>query len=94
MFGIGKVGTSFAGPGGIITGPGAPTVLAETSMVSTGGDLIKTHGENKHAAATVLLPTCSKTVFAMGRPVTMDKQSTGSCFHPVTLGAITVKVGL
>ena len=93
MFGIGKVGTSLVGPGAI-TGPGAPTVFAEASIVSTANDTIATHGENKHAAATVLLPTCSKTVFAMSKPVTMNQQSTGSCLHPVTLGAITVKVGL
>tara|TARA_B100000900_G_C20502512_1_gene684388 strand:- start:338 stop:622 length:285 start_codon:yes stop_codon:yes gene_type:complete len=94
MFGIGKVGGSQCGPGGVIFGPGAPLVLAEGMPVSVAGDGVTPHGENMHAKPTILPPTCSKTVFAMGKPVAMETQTTATCFHPLTLGGITVKVGL
>lgn len=94
MFGIGKVGMSMCGPGGIVIGPGAPMVLAEGLPVSVANDNITPHGENLHAKPTVLLPTCSKTVFAMGKPVAMQTQTTATCFHPMTIGAVTVKVGI
>jgi uncharacterized Zn-binding protein involved in type VI secretion len=94
MFGIGKVGMSMCGPGGIVTGPGAPMVLAEGMPVSVAADGVKPHGENMHAKPTILPPTCSKTVFAMGKPVAMQKQTTATCGDPLTLGAVTVKVGI
>lgn len=96
MFGIGKVGVSMCGPGGIVIGPGAPMVLAEGVPVSVALDKVTPHGENLHAspANPLLLPTCSKTVFAMGKPVAMQKLTTATCTHPLTLGAVTVKVGL
>lgn len=93
MFGIGKVGQSKCF--GIVLGPGAITVMAEFMPVSVAKDKVKPHGENQHLAApSITLPTCSKTVFAMGKPVAMEKQSIATCLHPLTLGAITVKVGL
>jgi len=94
MFGIGKVGMSQCGPGGVVLGPGAPTVFAEGMPVSVGNDNVTPHGENMHAKPTVLLPTCSKTVLAMGKPVAMQTQSTATCGHPMTIGAVTVKVGI
>ena len=94
MFGAGKVGMSQAGPGGIIMGPGAPTVLVEGMVVSCGGDAVKPHGENMHATPFILPPSASKTVLAMGRGVTVMTRSKANCGHPVMIGAPTVLVGL
>ena len=91
----GKVGMSYVGkPPGIITGPGAPTVLVEGSPISCGGDIFASHGENAHAGGTVVPATCSKTVRAMGRPVTRMTSSKGTCGESVMLGAPTVFVGI
>ena len=93
MFGIGKVGMSQCL--GVVLGPGAITVMAEGMPVSVANDMVTPHGENQHLAApSIMLPTCSKTVFAMGKPVAMETQSTATCLHQMTLGALTVKVGL
>jgi len=91
-FPIGKVGLSMCL--GKVTGPGAPTVLAEGLPVSVAKDIVTPHGENAHLAApTIMLSTCSKTVFAGFKPVAMETQSIATCTHPLTLGAPTVKVG-
>lgn len=92
--GAGKVGVSQIGPGGIIIGPGAPTVFVEGAIISTGLDTVTPHGENLHAKSTVTVATCSKTVFAMGKPVAKETGTVGSCLHPLKLGAVTVIVGL
>lgn len=90
----GKVGVSYVGkPTGIITGPGAPTVLVEGSVISCGKDIFSPHGENEHAGGTVVAASCSKTVIAMGRPVTVMTRSKGTCGESVMLGAATVTVG-
>ena len=81
-------------PPGIITGPGAPTVLVEGLPISCGGDAFTPHGPNAHAKGTVRVESCSKTVIAMGRPVTVMTRSKGTCGEPVLLGATTVQVGL
>jgi uncharacterized Zn-binding protein involved in type VI secretion len=95
MFGIGKVGMSFCGPGGVVVGPGAITVMAEFMPVSVAKDAVTPHGENQHLAApTITLPTCSKTVFAEFKPVAMQKQTVATCTHALELGAVTVKVGI
>jgi len=95
MLGAGKIGMSFVGkPPGIITGPGAPTVLVEGLPISCGGDAFAPHGENQHAKGIVVVSSCSKTVLAMGRPVTVMTRSKGTCGEPVLLGAVTVQVGL
>ena len=59
-------GTLVGGKAPII-GPGAPTVIAEGSPVSTISDNVASHGEPPHAKATIA--TSSKSVFAMGRGV-------------------------
>ena len=95
MFGIGKVGKSQCGPGGIIIGPGAITVMAEFMPVSVAKDKVTEHGENQHLAApTITLATCSKTVFAMNKPVAMQTQTVATCTHALELGAVTVTVGI
>ena len=95
MLGAGKIGMSFVGkPPGIITGPGAPTVLVEGLPISCGGDAFAPHGENQHAKGIVVVSSCSKTVLAMGRGVTVMTRSKANCGHPVMIGAPTVLVGL
>lgn len=97
MPGIARVGLDNAG-GGVIVGPGAPTVLADGSIVSCcsaaiPGDTVFTHGEAPHVGAIIV--TGSTSVFADGRPVAMHQFSTVSCGHTVqgTIPA-TVQVGL
>jgi uncharacterized Zn-binding protein involved in type VI secretion len=97
MPGIARVGLDNAG-GGVIVGPGAPTVLADGSIVSCAsaaipGDAVFTHGEAPHTIASIV--TGSTSVFAEGRPVAMHKFSTVTCGHTVegTVPA-TVQVGL
>jgi uncharacterized Zn-binding protein involved in type VI secretion len=97
MPGIGKVGADNAG-GGIITGPGAPTVFAEGSVVSCAGgllpgDTVFTHGEPPHTGGATIV-NGSATVFAEGRPVTVAILSVASCGHPIGPGAVTVQVGI
>lgn len=89
MAGAGKTGASLAG--GVIIGPGAPSVLVEGTPVSTIGDLVVGHGPNPHIGATVV--SGSATVFAEGRPVTVEGLSVATCAHGVTLGAPTVQIG-
>ena len=98
MPGIARVGVDNAG-GGVIVGPGAPTVLAEGFIVSCAsgatpetGDVVTTHGEPPHNVA--LIQSGSATVIAMGRPVAMAAFSIATCGHPVGPGAVTVQVGI
>ncbi len=90
--GAGKVGVSFAGPGGIILGPGAPTVLVEGSPISVAGDEVTPHGENLHAKPNIDPTSCALRVLAMGKPVTVMTASKATCIHPVMAGSPTVIV--
>jgi uncharacterized Zn-binding protein involved in type VI secretion len=86
---LGLVKKSIVGTG-IDQGPGAATVLAEGSPVSVVGDLVSSHGEAPHIAATIV--TGSATVFAEGKPVVVAQLSVASCSHQVSTGAATVQV--
>lgn len=88
MPGKGKVGISTAG--GVITGPGCPTVLVEGVPCVVVGDTVAPHGTGLHAAATMV--SGSPTVFAGGKPVCREGDA-ASCGHLLTLGAPTVQVG-
>ena len=72
------IGKSVAG--GVIIGPGAPTVLVNGSPVSTVGDAVTPHGEPPHAAAKII--TSSKTVFAQGKGIVRAGDK-ASCGHSV-----------
>ena len=76
------VGRSIAG--GVIIGPGAPTVLVNGSPVSTLGDAVTPHGEPPHAAAKII--TSSKTVFAQGKGIVRAGDK-ASCGHSVVSGS-------
>jgi len=75
--------------GGLIVGPGAPTVLTEGKPTSVVNDNIATHGESPHVAATMV--GSSSTVYAEGKLVCRDGDS-GSCGHSAT-GSGTVFAG-
>tara|TARA_Y100000389_G_C17173572_1_gene370384 strand:+ start:256 stop:528 length:273 start_codon:yes stop_codon:yes gene_type:complete len=85
---VGVVGKGTFGPG-VITGPGVPNILVEGSPISVIGDTIAPHGEAPHTTATVL--TGSPTVFAGGRPISVQGISTAICGHKCTIGAVTVQ---
>ena len=86
----GKVGASLVGPG-VVLGPGFPTVIVEGSPVSVVGDLVAPHGEPPHSSP--VLVNGSATVFAGGRPVTLQAVSKASCGHSMLTGAPTVQIG-
>ena len=75
---------------GIITGPGAPTVLVNGAPASVVGDTVAPHGPPPHAKPIVVVGAA--TVFAQSRPVTITGRSIASCGHPVSTGAPTVFV--
>ena len=85
---LGGVGT-LAGGVAPITGPGAPTVIAEGALVSTLSDIVAPHGEPPHAKSVII--SSSTTVFAMGRGV-VRMGDVASCGHPV-ISQSTVFVG-
>ena len=85
---LGGAGTLVGGKAPIL-GPGAPTVLAEGSVVSTIFDDVAPHGEPPHAKAVII--NGSATVFAMGRPVVRNGDP-ASCGDTV-ISASTVIVG-
>ena len=88
MSNAGKVGTSIAG--GLITGPGATTVLVEGTPLSVVGDTVAPHGLAPHNASVII--SGSTTVLAEGQPV--DRVGDGaSCGHVVSTGSATVQVG-
>ncbi len=84
-----KGGGTLVGGKAPIIGPGAPTVFAESLVVSTLGDLVVPHGESPHAKATII--EGSTSVFAMGKPVVRmgDKATCGD----VVVSKSTVFVG-
>lgn len=52
MPGVSRVGVDSAG--GIILGPGVPSVVVNGSAISVKGDSVAGHGDNPHAAPTMV----------------------------------------
>ena len=52
MPGVSRVGVDSAG--GIITGPGVPSVVVNGSSISVIGDSVAPHGDEPHASATMV----------------------------------------
>lgn len=77
--------------GGLITGPGIPSVQINRSPASVLGDAVAAHGEPPHTVATIT--SGSKTVTIGGRPATVQTISTASCQHTVSTGSINVIIG-
>lgn len=83
------VGDSVVG-GGLIVGPGAPSVICSGFIVACVGDAVAPHGTGAHANATIV--TGSKSVFADGRPVARIGDL-ASCGHVIASGSAEVIVG-
>jgi|14_taG_2_1085336.scaffolds.fasta_scaffold08555_4 uncharacterized Zn-binding protein involved in type VI secretion len=87
-----RVGIDMAG-GGLIIGPGAPTVFVEGVPISVVGDGIATHGEAPHTTGSSLIATGSGTVMAEGKFVAIAP-GVVSCGHTLAPGSTTVITGL
>ena len=86
---VAKVGVSTVG-GGLITGPGAPTVKVNGATVSVLGDSVASHGSGPHVAATII--TASGNVNAEGKGVVRDGDL-ASCGHTVINGSADTNAG-
>jgi uncharacterized Zn-binding protein involved in type VI secretion len=73
---------------GVIIGPGQPTVIVNGTPISVVGDLITTHGAPPHVSPSII--TGSSTVFAGGKPISLQAVSTCTCAHPVVTGSPNV----
>jgi uncharacterized Zn-binding protein involved in type VI secretion len=88
MAGIGRVKTDNAQ--GVVTGPGASTVFADSKKVSIEKDKVAGHGKSPHSSPT-LTSNYSSTVFADGKKVS-KKGTVATCGHSLTPGSSTVQV--
>lgn len=79
MPGVSRVGTDSAG--GIITSPGKPSIKVNGSTISVIGDLVASHGNSPHDAASMV--GGSSTVFAGGIGVVRVGDA-ASCGHTAT----------
>lgn len=86
--GVDKVGGIVTG--GVITGPGKPTVRINGSPVSVIGDNVAPHGAGPHANATIVQG--SSTVFAGGIGIAR-LGDLASCGHTVDSGSPNVSAG-
>jgi uncharacterized Zn-binding protein involved in type VI secretion len=86
-----RVGVDAAG--GIIIGPGAPTVTVNGSPIANEGDAVTPHGSGPHNGSPVLVPGAgSPTVTAQGEKV-FRKGDPATCGHAVATGSANVIVG-
>ena len=88
MPGVARVGID-AFLTGVIVGPGIPNVLVNGLPISVIGDKIAPHGKPPHTNPTVI--TGSPTVFAGGRPITVQAISSATCMHKCTKASINVQ---
>lgn len=77
--------------GGLITGPGFPTVVINGSAASVVGDAVAAHGDTPHTAPTIT--TGSTSVIIGGKNATVQDISVASCQHKVSTGSIDVFIG-
>jgi len=75
--------------GGLIVG-GEPSVLVNNMPISVLGDAVVGHGENQHAAASMLIGG-PRTVIAGGIPV-VRQGDPATCGH-ISLGSLNVLIG-
>lgn len=88
MRNVARVGVDTAG-GGLITGPGIPTVTVNGSPISVFGDSVASHGPYAHAAAWI--STVGSMVTVNGLHV-VASGDLATCGDPVIAGS-TVYVG-
>ena len=81
---LGATRTQIDSAGGTIIGPGVSTVLVNGFPISVLGDVVAGHGDNQHAAASMLIGGPRKVlangmpVVRRGDPATCGDTSTGS----------------
>ena len=76
--------------GGLILGPGVPSVLVNSLPISVLGDAVAGHGENQHAASSMLIGG-PRSVLAGGKPV-VKQGDPSTCGHTTT-GSGNVLIG-
>lgn len=84
----GLVGESLVG-GGIVGGPGADSVIIEDHPASLLGDLVESHGDSPHDAATII--EASETVFVGGVGISRVGDA-ASCGDVISNGAESVSI--
>lgn len=73
---------------GVITGPGAPTVLVNGSIASTILDTVAPHGSPPHSKAITI--TGASTVIAQFFPLNLMGTTIATCGHSATTGSPNV----
>lgn len=86
MPGVARIGRDNAL--GIIEGPGISSVIVNGVPVSVVGDTVSSHGAPPHTKAVIV--TGSSTVFAGGKPISLQSISTCTCNHTVITGSPNV----
>jgi uncharacterized Zn-binding protein involved in type VI secretion len=76
--------------GGMIMGPGAPSVLVNSMPISVMGDVVAGHGDNQHSSAAMLIGG-PRTVIAGGKQVVVQGDP-ATCGHICT-GSGNVLIG-
>ncbi len=76
--------------GGLILGPGVSSVLVNSLPISVLGDAVAGHGENQHAASSMLIGG-PRSVLAGGKPV-VKQGDPSTCGHTTT-GSGNVLIG-
>ena len=76
--------------GGLILGPGVSSVLVNSLPISVLGDAVAGHGENQHAASSMLIGG-PRSVLAGGKPV-VRQGDPSTCGH-ITTGSGNVLIG-
>lgn len=76
--------------GGLIVGPGVSSVLVNGFPISVLGDAVAGHGENQHAAASMLIGS-PRSVLAGGQPVIRGGDP-ATCGH-ISTGSSNVLIG-
>jgi uncharacterized Zn-binding protein involved in type VI secretion len=76
--------------GGVILGPGAPTVYSDFKVVSVITDRVAPHGPGEHGSP-ILISNGSPSVRAEFK-IVAKKGTLASCGHPVIPGSSTVFV--
>lgn len=71
--------------GGVIIGPGAPTVTVNDKICSVIQDRVQTHGDPPHVLPPIV--TAAPTIFAEDKRVTLTTISQASCRHQVSTGS-------
>lgn len=89
---VARVQSSDTVGGGIIIGPGAPSVRANGFAVAVDGDAVASHGSSPHSNAILVPGNGSLSVTAEGNRI-HRAGDVASCAHPIVGGSPNVFVG-